>query len=164
MPYANLEKRRAYHRQYFRQWRIDNPEKTAAYHRKWAQDNPDKNSAIVRRWRARHPEKSRAAVKHWQATHHAQYKDARLRRSHGMTLEQFNAMLRAQGGCCAICRKRPTKGRKKYLSVDHSHALPKGHPKRNRGLLCDNCNHGLGHFRDNPEILKKAIAYLAATC
>ncbi len=50
---------------------------------------------------------------------------------------------------CMIC------GSEEKLVVDHNH-------KNNivRGLLCNHCNRGIGHFRDDPNILIKAITYL----
>lgn len=52
---------------------------------------------------------------------------------------------------CAICGKPP----RARLQIDHNHKTGKY-----RGLLCDNCNIGLGHFKDSPELLRKAIDYL----
>lgn len=60
-------------------------------------------------------------------------------------------MLEAQGGCCAIC-KAP-KGNK--LCVDHDHRTGKV-----RGLLCSNCNAGLGMFKDSEDLLQSAKGYL----
>lgn len=51
---------------------------------------------------------------------------------------------------CAICEGTP-----KRLRIDHDHNTGKY-----RGLLCDNCNIGLGHFKDSPARLRKAISYL----
>jgi uncharacterized protein YlaI len=59
-----------------------------------------------------------------------------------------------QKGCCAICGKHQTI-LNKTLNVDHCHKTGKI-----RGLLCTNCNHGLGKFYDNAEVLKVAINYL----
>lgn len=58
-------------------------------------------------------------------------------------------MEKAQGGRCAICRKRRT------LVVDHDHVT-----RRVRGLLCLNCNVMLGHAKDDPKILTAGAAYL----
>lgn len=67
-------------------------------------------------------------------------------------------MLSAQAGVCAICKCPETskwKGRIRQLAVDHDHVT--GHV---RGLLCDNCNSGVGSFRNEPAVLRAAAAYL----
>jgi hypothetical protein len=61
-------------------------------------------------------------------------------------------MLLAQAGLCAVCGEQPA------AHVDHCHQ--KGHV---RGILCFNCNGGLGQFRDRVDILQKAIDYLERT-
>lgn len=76
-----------------------------------------------------------------------------------MTLDEYNALLKAQGGVCAICRK-PEKARHRSgtvisLAVDHSHGT-----KGNRGLLCHNCNRGIGYLGDDPAILTAACKYI----
>jgi hypothetical protein len=63
----------------------------------------------------------------------------------------FERLLEAQGGTCAICRAR------KPRHVDHCHAS-----KRVRGLLCVNCNNGLGKFEDDVAVMERAIGYLAS--
>ena len=77
-----------------------------------------------------------------------------LWRKYRMTLEDFDAMLSAQGGGCAICGSLEP-GNKGYWHIDHDH--DSGHV---RGILCGNCNVGLGYFRDHPEYLNRAIRYL----
>ena len=66
-------------------------------------------------------------------------------------------MLAAQGGCCAICGTSDT-GKRKAFAVDHNHDTGKI-----RGLLCSNCNTGIGNLRDNVELLERAIDYLRNT-
>ncbi len=63
------------------------------------------------------------------------------------------ALLAAQDGRCAICHEVAPR-----LAIDHDHSTGAV-----RGILCDPCNMGLGHFRDNPELLAEAIRYLGAT-
>ncbi len=58
----------------------------------------------------------------------------------------------SQDGKCAICRIVPSR----TMAVDHCHDTG-----AIRGLLCSNCNTGIGLLRDNPEILARAIIYLA---
>ena len=57
-------------------------------------------------------------------------------------------------GNCDICGVVGD-GRWKELNIDHCHETTGF-----RGLLCSNCNRGLGHFRDRPDLLEKAIDYL----
>ena len=68
-------------------------------------------------------------------------------------------MLADQDGTCAICNKKNKMKKSKkdayQLSVDHNHDTGEI-----RGLLCMNCNFGIGNFKDSIEILKEAIKYL----
>jgi hypothetical protein len=97
-----------------------------------------------------------------------QYRDANpekfaayeFRKRYGMTYQQYNEKLAEQDGVCAICRQpetaeSPRTRERRKLAVDHCHAG--GHV---RGLLCTNCNLGLGGFRDNLDTIRAAIAYL----
>lgn len=77
----------------------------------------------------------------------------RLRKFYGMTIEEYDALLAAQGGVCAICLNPPTDDRQ--LVVDHDHET-----NEVRGLLCDGCNTGLGRFFDSVDQLRVAINYL----
>jgi hypothetical protein len=73
-------------------------------------------------------------------------------------LEQFNAMLQDQSGCCAICDRHITElgeGRWKTLGVDHDHDTGEV-----RGLLCHSCNSGLGMFREDTRLMERAAKYI----
>lgn len=76
-----------------------------------------------------------------------------LKRLYNLTEEGYTALSISQGGLCAICAKPPTN---KRLAVDHDHKSMKI-----RGLLCENCNKGLGLFEDNASRLTKALEYLS---
>lgn len=78
-----------------------------------------------------------------------------LKRHYGMTLQQYQDLFDGQGGCCAICGEHHENVPHKQLMVDHCHETGKV-----RQLLCDLCNTALGKFRDKPELLDKAAAYL----
>jgi hypothetical protein len=96
--------------------------------------------------------------------------DAKLKRIYGISLEQFTKMLISQEGKCAICQKFPTPNAKGHsFAIDHDHsccnnlnARVKGYScgKCVRGLLCHNCNLGLGNFKDSIELLQQAQNYL----
>ena len=90
-------------------------------------------------------------------------RNARLLRNYGITLAQYEAMLEAQGGTCAICGGAPKDG--PSLHVDHDHACCPARKKSCgqclRGLLCEDCNRVLGMFRDEPARFQSAINYLS---
>lgn len=80
----------------------------------------------------------------------------RLKSRFGLTLGDYKALLKAQDSRCAICGSRdPKMSTTKNLHVDHCHTTG-----RVRGLLCNNCNRGLGYFGDNFASLEAAAAYL----
>lgn len=68
---------------------------------------------------------------------------------------EYRRMLESQGVSCAICGTHATDCSKARLDIDHDHSTGKI-----RGLLCFNCNIGLGAFCDDTERLRKAIIYL----
>lgn len=76
-----------------------------------------------------------------------------LKRRYGITPEDYDSMLEAQEGLCAICGGGCKTGRR--LAVDHDHET-----KAVRALLCAACNQGLGNFADSPETLEAAARYL----
>lgn len=79
---------------------------------------------------------------------------ARVNRKYGVTQEMYLSMIAKQGGGCAICGASESTGGRR-LAIDHCHITGKV-----RGVLCEKCNFGLGHFADDPNLLKNAIAYL----
>lgn len=84
-----------------------------------------------------------------------------LKYKYGMTIDEYNKLLRQQNGVCAICdmpETRTRKGKLSWLCVDHSHITG-----RVRGLLCSSCNTAIGKLKvDNLGIinLQKAIEYI----
>jgi hypothetical protein len=73
----------------------------------------------------------------------------------------YEQKLAAQGGVCAICKRKPGK---KPLAVDHDHGCRAGNGKTCgkcvRGLLCEDCNLSLGKMNDDPVRLIAAVDYL----
>ena len=89
-------------------------------------------------------------------------KASELRRRYGLTKADFEELLRAQGGGCAVCGRRPDE-EGQHLAVDHDGTCcgtKRGCSRCIRGLLCLGCNTGLGKFRDNPTLLRRAAIYL----
>jgi hypothetical protein len=80
---------------------------------------------------------------------HGSTREYHLRRRYGIGVAEYDAMVEAQGGVCALCRER------KPQHVDHDHLT-----KQIRGVLCSCCNQGLGNFRDSVASLRAAIDYL----
>tara|TARA_B100001250_G_C19601306_1_gene700751 strand:+ start:59 stop:481 length:423 start_codon:yes stop_codon:yes gene_type:complete len=81
-------------------------------------------------------------------------RNGNLLRAYGITADEYDVLLETQGNVCAICREYPYQHKK--LAVDHDHATG-----RVRGILCENCNRGIGMFKDRPELLQSAIEYLS---
>ncbi len=79
-------------------------------------------------------------------------KDAYLKAKYAITEEQYWAIYQKQGGKCAICHCHQ---RYKCLAVDHDHKTGMG-----RGLLCEQCNRGLGRFFDSALRLRSAADYV----
>lgn len=126
----------------------------------------DCRARYTREYKAEHPERASeiqsAATRRWYMKNRdAQLEKSRRQRfdSYGLTQDEYEALLAMQGGLCAICRHPETarhqSGQVRSLAVDHDHATGLV-----RGLLCTNCNHGLGKFKDDPELLRQAITYL----
>ena len=97
--------------------------------------NPEKhNAASAARMRNRSPEQKR---------------NQKLRESYGISLNQYNDMVKIQNGKCAICRCN------ERLVVDHNHDSGQV-----RELLCHGCNSGIGFFKENVDNLLKSIEYI----
>jgi len=157
------------------------PEIVAAYH---ASERYKKLAAEkTARYRARHPEKIaayKAANSKKQGTEYrskysdrvraswhkyrqgpkyrATYLNNHFKRNYGITLDEYNALLAAQGGVCKICLCPDDWKRKQHapLCVDHEHKSGKV-----RGLLCHKCNLAISLVRENIDILANAIRYLS---
>ncbi len=83
-----------------------------------------------------------------------QVRSWKLKNEFGITLDQYEQMLEEQTGSCAICLDHQCNFNER-LAVDHCHKTG-----TIRGLLCSNCNTGIGLLLDNPELLIAATAYL----
>jgi hypothetical protein len=89
-----------------------------------------------------------------------------LRRTYGITLAQYDELLIAQGGLCALCKRPQLKacGRTGAKDVERMHVDHDHKSGKIRGLLCALCNRGLGCFSEDPDLLEWAAAYLRSHC
>jgi len=116
--------------------------KFAVKRKKWREDNKEK----LRLWKIRHYEL------HPEIKKKARFNATIAKLGIKLLQEEHDAMVKKQKNRCAICGKKEAK---RAISIDHNHKT-----KKVRGLLCHQCNIGLGMFRDSPSLLKKAIKYL----
>lgn len=121
---------------------------------------------LARKRRAENPEWALEIGRRYRAKHSKEHFYNRARRTHlsvtyGISIDEYESMLKAQNGLCAICRKpevtvdRRRPGEVRKLAVDHCHTTGKI-----RGLLCAKCNAAIGHFKESIESIRSALAYL----
>jgi len=155
------DQERAYYAERSRKYYAKYPEKAKAIQAKYYAANTEKVKARARRYRIENLEKVKAAQAQRRAANPEKVKvlarKYALKSAYGITPEQFMTLLEAQGGGCAICATK-TPGGNGTFHVDHDHSTDKL-----RGLLCNHCNRGIGCFKDNPESLIMASAYLKRT-
>ena len=117
-----------------------NPEAAKERVRTWQRDNPERLQQYRKAYRSRPEVKARD-------------RSAHLRRTFGITQDEYETRLAGQGGGCAVCRRAPKPG--KSLHVDHDHRSGDV-----RGLLCFSCNAALGHLADDAERIRALLTYL----
>lgn len=166
-------------------------EELAAYRRAWNEKNKDKKKAAARRYYKKNKEtikkqsqqyrhentdkikirdrirskkfyysnrnKILLRMKQDYRDNPIHFKNKHYFLNHKITLEKYTEMFNRQNGKCAICGTHQSK-LPRNLAVDHNHNTGKI-----RGLLCFNCNYGLGRFHDNIDHLKNAITYLSTS-
>ena len=111
-------------------------------------------------WREKISNKDKAKYQRvWRENNRQKVKSYDLKRTYGIDYDQYMQMLDLQNGVCAICKNKEHvlhKGEVRLMAVDHCHTTGEV-----RGLLCTNCNKGIGHFKDDIKVLESAINYLA---
>lgn len=109
--------------------------------------------AYKEEWKRRNPEKFQAILARGAETR-SRYELRRRAVRNGQDPDFMETYIAQHDGMCAICHGKYPQGRK-ALAMDHDHQTGLF-----RGMLCANCNGGLGRFHDDPELLAAAIAYL----
>jgi hypothetical protein len=108
-------------------------------------------TAMTREWRRKNPERS-AELSMWAKKNPDKVRSKLLLKLYGLTPADWDRMLADQDGGCAICGdNEPARG----FHVDHCHKTG-----RVRGLLCTNCNHGIGNFSEDPKTILEAARYV----
>jgi hypothetical protein len=92
-----------------------------------------------------------AQAKSWNSAHPERYREGQVKRDYGLSPQEYRDLIASQQGRCAICGEVTTRA----LDVDHDESTGTV-----RGLLCNMHNRGLGMFDHQPELLRKAAAYL----
>lgn len=122
--------------------------------REWLAENRERQNEYDRTYRQKYPERVREKSRRWRL----KWKSANrwIGYRYGITAQEYDALLASQGEKCGICGCLPERaGRYGKLSVDHAHETGLV-----RGLLCDQCNRGLGAYSDSPMLLRRAADYL----
>ena len=122
----------------------------------------EKHRAIAKRsaakvrasWTPQQKKKHNEESKKYRDGHKKERHARELQRKFGISIERYNEMFASQKGCCAICGRHQSE-LKKRLHVDHDHETDEV-----RGLLCSQCNAGIGFFEDSKELLEMALHYL----
>ena len=134
MPIKDEAARKAYHKE---------------YHAKWYETNKEKRLKQISDYDKSQPKEWRQAKGR---KHH-------LKKRYNITQQEYETKLASQDYKCALCGKDASDnkrgGKLDPLHIDHCHKTT-----TLRDLLCHQCNSGLGQFKDNIEILQKAIDYL----
>ena len=125
--------------------------------KRYKQRHPEKVAKRLKRWRTKNADRVRAGKR---ASYHRNrdktvqlLRKKHLQEKYGLTVAQYEAMHRRQGGKCKVCRE-PEKTNAR-LAVDHCHTTG-----RVRGLLCKSCNWGIGLLKDDAKLLRRAAGYL----
>lgn len=103
---------------------------------KWAKANQARKNKNQRNWRINNPDK------HW---------NNHIKSFYGITLDQYNQMLKDQNNCCYICKKQFNK----KPCIDHNHKTGKV-----RKLLCYGCNNSIGLLKEDINLFLQCIQYL----
>lgn len=144
MELTELELKRQHQKEADRKYRLSHPDRCKQKDKKRYQENKERERARNSSYYMRNRETQR--IRH-------------RNNRHKITSEWYDAKMLEQQNQCAVCGK----SFEKTPHIDHNHACcpsARSCGKCHRGLLCDDCNLGLGRFKDSIEILSRAIQYL----
>lgn len=136
-------------------WALKNKDRKKKTNSVWKKKNYNKFKNYQDNYRILNKEQIRVKNQKVYQKNKSKYSHRSLVKNYGITLEQYNQILLKQGSVCAICGGL---NKNRRLCIDHDHKTGKV-----RGILCDNCNKGLGNFLDTPTLLLKAVKYLSTS-
>lgn len=139
-------------------------EKYNIYIKDYIAKNKEKRTIYMREYRK--TEKHKEYIKQYRNT--TKYKQAQRKREqkrdrramelkykYGITVDEYNILLEAQSGKCAICKTNSPGGKFNNFHVDHDH-----NTNKIRGLLCMNCNTALGSLKEDINIIEAMLHYI----
>ncbi len=126
---------------------------TSARRKAWYADSRAREIARVRAWQQANHEYYLRKQAEYRARVTRDHRSGHLKRKFDLTLDEYEGILEGQNRACAICGEPPSE--RIALHVDHDHGTGEI-----RGLLCVRCNNALGLFRENTDVLRRAIRYV----
>ena len=121
--------------------------------KEWYAKNRERSIASVKRWQQENKERLNAYRRKRNATRKREIREGHLKRTFGITQAEYDEMLEAQGGGCAICGDEPAEGQS--FHIDHLGDSV-------RGILCVRCNNALGLLKERTDLAERAADYLAS--
>jgi len=146
------EDRKEYDKQYSRLYRENHSKIIKGYNKQWYRDNLEKCREYYRQYRKENPEKIKEYRNQWRKNNPIKVIQQTIKK-YNLSYKTWSEMLENQNGKCRICGK--VFSVLTQSCIDHDHKTGKV-----RGLLCFKCNFGLGNFKDDPELMARAIKYL----
>ena len=147
------EQKRVYMREYVRRHRVEKQ----AYNAQYLEDHREENKEHSTKYYYEHKEAALRKRKEYRETNAEEVKRSKrwsyLKKTYGLTTQAWDELYTQQGGGCAICGRSLTDVK---VCVDHNHETGEV-----RGLLCVSCNTAIGSLREDPNLLRRAIVYLA---
>ena len=152
-----------------REYRLKNKEKVQARKKEYADAHKEEKAEYDRQYRAKNRERLNQQSREYRQRNEKYIKEQQkeyreknpnknrnyqLKRNYNLTPEQYDEMYSNQHGRCAICGVHQSE-LAFNLAVDHDHETGEV-----RGLLCRKCNSGIGYFKDDMELINKALDYL----
>lgn len=120
---------------------------------RWRDTHKEEYKLYQNSWRKKNIEKVRKSARDWmKRNYNGKVKNTYLLRKYGINLKEYNELVLSQNNKCAICKQEELG---KSLAVDHNHETGEV-----RGLLCEDCNRGIGILKEDIKRLSAAIEYL----